>query len=46
MGKKRNAGKVSVACLKERQHRWEENIKMYHWEKGLDWIHLAQDRDW
>jgi len=30
------------------RHRWEDNIKMYlteiGWE-GVDWIHLAQDRD-
>ena len=28
--------------------RWEDNIKMYHPEvvgRGVDWIHLAQDRD-
>jgi hypothetical protein len=30
------------------RHRWEDNIKMYLrgivWG-GMDWIHLAQDRD-
>jgi len=28
--------------------RWEDNIRMDIWEKGwegVDWIHLAQDRD-
>jgi hypothetical protein len=28
--------------------RWEDNIKMDLWEiwfGGVDWIHLAQDRD-
>jgi hypothetical protein len=30
------------------RHRWEDNIKIDHrevvWE-GVDWIHLAHDRD-
>ena len=33
--------------LKDR-HRWEDNMKMDHQEVecgGMDWIHLAQDRD-
>jgi hypothetical protein len=37
--------------LKERgrpKHRWNDNIRMdvreAEWE-GMDWIHLAQDRD-
>jgi hypothetical protein len=30
------------------RHRWEDNIKMDLRERGqggMDWIHLAQDRD-
>jgi hypothetical protein len=30
------------------RHRWEDNIKMDFWEDGwggMDWIHLAQDRN-
>jgi hypothetical protein len=31
------------------RHRWEDNIRVdlkeIGWE-GVDWIHLAQDRDW
>jgi hypothetical protein len=30
------------------RHRWENNIRMDFWEigwEGVDWIHLAQDRD-
>jgi hypothetical protein len=29
-------------------HRWEDNIRMdlrEIWWEGLDWIHLAEDRD-
>jgi hypothetical protein len=29
--------------------RWEDNIKMDHQEvgcDGMDWINVAQDRDW
>jgi hypothetical protein len=29
--------------------RWEDNIKMYLSKtgmEGVDWIHLAQDREW
>jgi hypothetical protein len=32
----------------ENVHRWEDNIKMYFKEtecEGMDWMHLAQDRD-
>jgi hypothetical protein len=39
----------SVRILRRHRHRWEDNIKMYlkeiEWEV-MDWIHLAQDRDW
>jgi hypothetical protein len=29
------------------RRRWEDNIKMDLMEIGdVDWIHLAQDRDW
>jgi hypothetical protein len=53
-GETRNAYKVLVGkcevkrpCRRPR-HRWEGNIKMdlrdIGWE-GVDWIHLAQDRD-
>jgi len=30
------------------RHRWEANIRMdlrEVWQKGMDWMHLAQDRD-
>jgi hypothetical protein len=30
------------------RRRWEDNIKMDHSEiglEGVDWVHLAQDRD-
>jgi hypothetical protein len=30
------------------RRRWEDNIRMDHWEIGFGdvyWIHLAQDRD-
>jgi hypothetical protein len=30
------------------RHRWEDNIRIDLWEigwEGMDWIHLAQDRD-
>jgi hypothetical protein len=34
--------------LGRRRHRWEDNIKMdlreIGWD-GMDWIHLAQDRN-
>jgi len=32
-----------------RRCTWEDNIKMDLWEiwwECVDWIHLAQDRDW
>jgi hypothetical protein len=35
--------------LRRPRLRWENNIKMYlgeiGWE-GVEWIHVAQDRDW
>jgi hypothetical protein len=33
--------------LGRHRHRWEDNIKMDLWERGINetnWIHLAQDR--
>jgi hypothetical protein len=34
--------------LRRPSHRWEDNIRMdvreIRWE-GVDWLHLAQDRD-
>jgi hypothetical protein len=30
------------------RHRWKDNMKMDLWEigwEGMDWVHLAQDRD-
>jgi len=54
MGLMRNAYKISVGrpegnrALGRRRRRWEDNIRMdlmeIVWE-GVDWIHLAQDRD-
>jgi len=50
----RNAYKISVGKPEGKRpfgepgHRWEDNIRMYLkeiWRKGVDWIHLAQDRD-
>jgi hypothetical protein len=35
--------------LERPRHRWEDNIKMNLQEMGyggMDWIKLAQDRDW
>jgi hypothetical protein len=50
----RNAYKILVRrpegkrSLGRHRHRWEDNIRMdlreIGWE-GMDWIHLAQDRD-
>jgi hypothetical protein len=34
--------------LRRPRHRWEDEIKIYLMEigwEGVDWIHLAQDRD-
>jgi hypothetical protein len=51
---KRNAYMVLVRnpegkrSLRRLRHRWEDNIKMDLIEigwGGMDWIHLAQDRD-
>jgi hypothetical protein len=52
MGAKRNAYRTLVAKPEGKRPlgrcRWEDNIKMdprkIGWD-GLDWIHLAQDRD-
>jgi hypothetical protein len=34
--------------LRRGRHRWEDNIRVYlrkiGWE-GVDWLHVAQDRD-
>jgi hypothetical protein len=53
-GEVRNAYKMLVGkpegkrSLGRRRHRWENNIRVdlkeIGWE-GVDWIHLAQDRD-
>jgi hypothetical protein len=35
--------------LERPRRRWEDNMKMYLQEVGcgvMDWIELAQDRDW
>jgi hypothetical protein len=47
----RNAYKILAAKpegkgpLGRPRHRWKDNIKMYLKKGGLDWIHLAQDRN-
>jgi hypothetical protein len=46
-GQKTSAYKENVDHL-EKWHIWEDNIKMDLKEegrKGVDWIHLVQDRD-
>jgi hypothetical protein len=54
MGEVRGAYNILVGRPEERRplgrhkRRWEDNIKMDHWEIGfgdVDWIHLVQDRD-
>jgi hypothetical protein len=55
MGEGRNVYRVLVGKpegkrpLERRRHRWEDGIKMDLWEigwgGGVEWIHLAQDRD-
>jgi hypothetical protein len=54
MGDMTNVNKILVVNLEGKRllgrpgRRWQDNIKMYFWEMGLecmDWIHLAQDRD-
>jgi hypothetical protein len=55
MGDRRNVYRVLVGKPKGKQplrrprHRWEDGIKMDHrefeWGVGVEWIHLAQDRD-
>jgi hypothetical protein len=54
MGKMRNAYKILVRKLigkkphRRPRHRWEGNIRMdlreTGWE-GVDWMHLAKERD-
>jgi hypothetical protein len=54
VGETRNIRKILVgkpgakAPLERRTRRWEDNIRMdlreIGWE-GVEWIHLAQDRD-
>jgi hypothetical protein len=47
MGKLKNAHKISVRELEERDH-FGDNIKMYfkiNMTQGWDWIHLTRDRD-
>jgi hypothetical protein len=55
MGEMRNVYKILVGrtegkrSLGRPRHRWEDNIKMDLTEigfEGVEWIHLAQDRDW
>jgi hypothetical protein len=49
MGEKRNGYTILVGKPEGRPiHRWKGNIKMYLRESewgGMDWNHLAQDRD-
>jgi hypothetical protein len=54
MGKKRNAYRILVGKAEGKRppagprRRWENNIKMNLREigrGGMEWIHLAQDRD-
>jgi hypothetical protein len=50
IGETRNVCNVSVGKLEEKRPlgrprlRWEDNTRVIGWE-GVDWIHLAQDRD-
>jgi hypothetical protein len=55
MGQMRNAYKILVGKPEEKRplgrpwHRLEDNIKMDLREmgfEGVDWIHMAHDRDW
>jgi hypothetical protein len=50
----RNAYKILVGKTERQKRlgrprcRWEDNIRMDLWEigwEGVDWMHLAQDRD-
>jgi hypothetical protein len=54
MGEMRNAYKILVGKSEGKRplggpgRRWEDNIKIDFWEiclEGVDWIHVAQDRD-
>jgi hypothetical protein len=55
MGEERKVYKVLVGKPERKRqlgnlrHRWEDGIKMDFREigvGGVEWIHLAQDRDW
>jgi hypothetical protein len=54
MGEKRGAYRILVGRPEGRRplgrprRRWEDNIKMDFQDVGwgMDWIELAQDRDW
>jgi hypothetical protein len=55
MAEKRNAYQILVGKpegkrpFRKPKHRWEDNIKIDLKELGqkrVNWIHLAQDRDW
>jgi hypothetical protein len=51
MGEKRGAYRILVERPEGRRplgnprRRWEDNIKMKHWDGGMDWTEVAQDRD-
>jgi len=54
MGEMKNAQDILVRKCKGKRplriprHRWEHNIRMnlrVIWWEGVDWFHLAQDRD-
>jgi hypothetical protein len=50
-GEVSNAYKILVGkregkrSLGRPRHRWEDNIRMEIGREGVDWIHLAPDRD-
>jgi hypothetical protein len=52
MGERRNACRILVGKLEGRRplgrprHMWVNNIKMNLIWDGMDWIDVAQDRDW
>jgi hypothetical protein len=35
---------VGRRLLRRPRHRWEDNIRKIWWE-GVEWMHLAQDKD-
>jgi hypothetical protein len=54
MAEMKNAKKITAGKregkrpLRRSRRRWEDNIKMNHRDirhEGVDWIHMAQDRD-